>query len=62
MAEQIDKKQPNSSSGYFLVIAGVVGVATRFIGGFSFGTVSLIKFGLAIVVLVYGLILILRKK
>jgi hypothetical protein len=58
MAEQ---KENSKTVGYFLIVIGVIGIATRFIGGMNLTTVGIIKLVFSIGVLSYGLWVVLKK-
>ena len=60
MTEQKEKNQ--KTSGYFLIAAGVIGIATRFIGGTNWSTVGIVKLVVSILVLAYGLWIVFMKK
>ncbi len=62
MAEQKNKKPGIAGVGYFLIIGGIVGIVTRFVGGFQTDTISLIKLGVSVVILIYGITTFFRKK
>jgi|GEM_PF-4811044 uncharacterized membrane protein len=62
MTEQKEKKQNNQATGYFLIVLGIIGIATKFFGETTWSTVSVIKMTVSILVLAYGLWSVLKKK
>lgn len=62
MAEKVSKKQTNTVIGYLLIAGGAIGVASRFIGEISWSFVSIIKLTIAVLAIIYGLWMVLKKK
>jgi len=62
MAEKVNKKQTNTVIGYLLIAGGAIGAASRFIGEISWSLVSIIKLTIAVLAIVYGLWMVLKKK
>ena len=62
MTEQ--KKQPSATTGYFLIIIGILGLAARLFisSGTPWGVVAIIKLVFSASVLVLGVVIVLKKK
>ena len=57
-----EEKAPKKTTGYFLIAAGVIGIAMRFTGASPWSTVSIVKLVVSIAVLGFGLWTVLKKK
>ena len=63
MTEENKKKQGNPNLGYFLIVLGIIGLSTRFIGNSGWTTVAMVKMGVSIAAIaVGGWILSTKKK
>jgi hypothetical protein len=62
MLQQKEKKQTNSVAGYLLIAAGLFGISSRFVGGISWTTISIIKLIIYVIAIVGGLWIIFKKK
>ncbi len=63
MTEQ--KKQPSPTTGYFLIIAGILGLAARLFissGTSSWGVVAIIKLVVSVSVLILGIVTVLKNR
>ncbi len=60
--QQPEKKPFNNYSGYLLIVLGVVGIVTRFVGDSSWNNVGILKLVVSIIVLLYGLWTVFFRK
>jgi len=62
MTQQKEKRRTNTVAGYLLIVAGLLGIVSRFIGEISWTTVSIIKLCVYVLAIVGGLWMIFKKK
>jgi hypothetical protein len=62
MPKKINKKQSNAVAGYLLIVAGILGAASRFIGEISWSGISIFKLTISILAIAGGLWIVLKKK
>jgi hypothetical protein len=56
-------KKPTNFSGYLLIVLGIVGITSRFIGTPNWSNAGILKLVVSIVVLIYGIYSVfIRKK
>ena len=61
MEEQKEKKQANPTSGYLLMIVGVIRVVLFVIRGSEWNVVRIVKLAFSVVVIAYGLWVVIRS-
>lgn len=60
--QQPQKKPVNNYSGYLLIVLGIVGIVTRFVGDSNWNNVGILKLIVSIIVLLYGLWTVFFRK
>jgi hypothetical protein len=62
MPEQKENKSKNQSSGYLLILIGIIGLVIKFIGEPNWNTIGIIKIVIPISAIVFGIWTVFKKK